>query len=565
MKTLLKIYSFLLCGLLMHHALFSQNSHKHQSVLTYSFDQAFIIITNEFASDSALKFAPTFVTPPYETRKIKVYGPSLSVNLVPIHKTADLFFLNKGILTPLTGKLADSTSRAEPLFNISDLQVNITRNNRLYKDWQNIQQSGTRQSEAWLIKKGNFLLFNDTLQPGETISLQFRNKRSGKTLINFSFEKMQPVLLPYVAKWSRNNSPEVSHTAFSEQRLREKDKELGSIDTFYQYWPPQYSRTSIEGTFNKYSKLALYFRKPSLSYPDTSLQYALTTGSIRDIRWQTTGHLLILPGLQSGKQYMLFIRYKDNPTGIRAFKFSTSPVWYQTGRFWLTGGALLLIAALLFFFIRYLIRFRREKARSRQLTQSLQSIRAQLNPHFVFNALSSIQGLINKNDITNANHYLTGFSNLLRESLRNHDKEFVPLEKELSLLDTYIALEKLRFGFKYTTQTDHDIDASGIEIPYLLLQPVVENAIKHGAGPKNTDGSITIRVYHENADLHILVTDNGTGFDTRTMEGNGMGIRITKERIRLLNRTLHGQSIHLVIKSTTAEGTDVHLTFQNWL
>jgi LytS/YehU family sensor histidine kinase len=262
---------------------------------------------------------------------------------------------------------------------------------------------------------------------------------------------------------------------------------------------------------------------------------------------------------------VLFTRYKDNPTGIRAFRFNTSPEWYQTWRFWLTAGAILLIAILLFFFIRYLIRFRKEKARSHQLTQSLQSIRAQLNPHFVFNALSSIQGLINKNNITNANHYLTGFSNLLRESLRNHDKEFVPLEKELSLLDTYISLEKLRFGFGYTIQTDHDINTSDIEIPYLLLQPVVENAIKHGAGPKNTDGNITIRIYRENADLHLLVTDNGAGFTIQPINGHGMGIRITKERISLLNRTLHGQFIHLAIKSTTAEGTTVHLTFQNWL
>ena len=122
-------------------------------------------------------------------------------------------------------------------------------------------------------------------------------------------------------------------------------------------------------------------------------------------------------------------------------------------------------------------------------------IRAQLNPHFTFNALSSIQSLMNQNKIEEANYYFTEFGSLLRTSLHNNEKEMLPLQIELQTLEQYITLEQLRFGFAYKIDVAKNINTSTIEVPLLLLQPLVENAIKHGISNLQNDGQISVEVY----------------------------------------------------------------------
>jgi len=142
----------------------------------------------------------------------------------------------------------------------------------------------------------------------------------------------------------------------------------------------------------------------------------MLAGKAKDTSWTSTGHLLILPQLESGKRYQLLVRYRENPSFIKVNTFYTSPARYQTaGFYWILASSLALLV-LTFFLFRYSIGLRTEKKKGRSLQTNLQSIRAQLNPHFIFNALSSIQSLINNKDIDGANHYLSAFSDLLRQS-----------------------------------------------------------------------------------------------------------------------------------------------------
>ena len=194
----------------------------------------------------------------------------------------------------------------------------------------------------------------------------------------------------------------------------------------------------------------------------------------------------------------------------------------------------------------------------------LKSIRLQLNPHFIFNSLNSIQGLINKNEIYEANNYLTEFSNLLRETLKNNENEYTPLSEELKNLESYIKLEQLRFKFSYTIFISDSLNTDNIELPSLFLQPLIENAIKHGISGLQEKGILNISFSQSENNLLIDILDNGKGFDF-DLKTNGFGLKLTKDRIELLNKSLNGQQIKLFFKTNNFNGTTVNLIFEKWI
>lgn len=189
----------------------------------------------------------------------------------------------------------------------------------------------------------------------------------------------------------------------------------------------------------------------------------------------------------------------------------------------------------------------------------LNSIRSQLNPHFLFNALSGIQNLMNKNEIDNANKYLSKFARLTRNVL--DDKELISLSQEKTLLDDYLQMEQLRFGFKYEINANNNLD--NIEIPSMLLQPFVENAVKHGIAQKGTDGKIIIAFIKQANDLVLTISDNGNGFDTQK-KSNGLGLQLSDSRIMLLNSIYKENPFILAILATNS-GTKISLTLTDWL
>ena len=170
---------------------------------------------------------------------------------------------------------------------------------------------------------------------------------------------------------------------------------------------------------------------------------------------------------------------------------------------------------------------------------------------------------MNQNKITEANFYFTEFSSLLRDSLRYNEKEKLPLEIELQTLESYIKLEQLRFAFKYEMIVSPAINTSIVEIPALLLQPLVENAIKHGISQLQKEGNIFIEIAAKEKDMMIEIKDNGSGFSSQ-QETKGYGLLLTKERIALANQSNKIQPIIMKMESNVT-GTSVILHFKNWL
>jgi tetratricopeptide (TPR) repeat protein len=180
----------------------------------------------------------------------------------------------------------------------------------------------------------------------------------------------------------------------------------------------------------------------------------------------------------------------------------------------------------------------------------MQALRAQMNPHFIFNCLSSINRFILKNESKTASNYLTRFSRLMRMVLINSQKQLIALEDELEMLRLYLEMERLRFknSFDYGITLLNEIDSGNIFIPPLLLQPFCENAIWHGlmhlpSVQSGRQGRLDIELSMQENILHCVITDNGIGREkaaemkSKTAEKEkSMGLKITTERLALINR-----------------------------
>jgi two-component sensor histidine kinase len=178
----------------------------------------------------------------------------------------------------------------------------------------------------------------------------------------------------------------------------------------------------------------------------------------------------------------------------------------------------------------------RKKEENKRLISELElkAIRSQMNPHFIFNALSSIQHFMNQGKNSEANQYLLNFAKLLRMVLATSEKKLTPLSDEIEQLELYLQLEQLRVPFDYRIEIDSTIQPNYEEIPGMLIQPIVENAVKHGIGA-NQGGTITIRFSKVDQVLLAEITDDGAGFVSSSQPMNGFGLKATEERLRLIN------------------------------
>ncbi|TDQ06621.1 sensor histidine kinase [Pedobacter metabolipauper] len=204
---------------------------------------------------------------------------------------------------------------------------------------------------------------------------------------------------------------------------------------------------------------------------------------------------------------------------------------------WSIGS--ILFASLIFLWI-YKARIsaiRRKESLVRQIKElEIKAIRSQMNPHFMFNALNSIQSLINNKQYKEANIYLEKFSLLMRRVLNNSEKTFVSLSDEIEAVSLYAELEKLRFDFIFSITIDKEINTDLTEIPGMIIQPLVENAIIHGIAQKGSKGILEILITKEPGYLSIQVIDNGKGLIAKAAEKqDGFGLKLVRERLNLLN------------------------------
>ncbi|HEX9509953.1 MAG TPA: histidine kinase [Puia sp.] len=292
-----------------------------------------------------------------------------------------------------------------------------------------------------------------------------------------------------------------------------------------------------------------------------------------------TGQILEIPGKffsQAGK-YELTIQNRVGGSYI-VIPFSVLPPPFLQKKATLKQILLYTVAALAGIGLLFLVYYRNNKrqlarsARSKQtMNLQLQSIRSQLNPHFMFNALSSIQNLMNKNDIAGANHYLAKFADLARKVLHSGNQEMISLEDELKILEDYLQMEQLRFGFEYKIKADETINIANTEVPAMLLQPFVENAVKHGVTALQKSGMIEIDIGRQNKDLVLTVSDNGKGFERNRNDHTrgdhtteGFGLKLSGERVELLNKIYKTQPTTLEITSQPS-GTTIMIKLENWI
>lgn len=302
------------------------------------------------------------------------------------------------------------------------------------------------------------------------------------------------------------------------------------------------------------------------------IEYKLETEASPGDQWLRSSDRVIplfnINNLEAGKTYDLYLRYNNTPDLFSHYKITVQQRWWQTALFKLTmlvlGVLLLLLMAFLWYRRRQQRQLQAALLRQQLLAAEMRSIRSQLNPHFVFNAMSSIQNLINKRDIYGANQYLALFSQLMRQVLANSQKNMITLEEELQTLHNYLELEKLRFGFSYSLHTSEIGNTGNIEFPAMLLQPLVENSVKHGISGLNAGGEINLYIRASGKDMVIELRDNGKGFDGQK-EQNGFGLRSVQDRIQLINQSVNDRSITMTIAPETGNGTSILLTFFNWL
>jgi signal transduction histidine kinase len=210
----------------------------------------------------------------------------------------------------------------------------------------------------------------------------------------------------------------------------------------------------------------------------------------------------------------------------------------------------------------YYRKYRERELRAAQLETTLaqaklDALRMQLHPHFLFNTLNSISVLMAE-DVKQARRMLTRLSDLLRVSLENQGAHEVTLKEELEFLESYLEIEQTRFQDRLTVRMEVDPKALDARVPYLILQPLVENAIRHGIAPRAAPGLIEIRARRENGMVELSVHDNGAGLCGARPENLMKGIGLANTRARL--EQLYGSSHSFELQDGDGQGLTVLIT-----
>ncbi len=331
--------------------------------------------------------------------------------------------------------------------------------------------------------------------------------------------------------------------AFRKIIIKELDVS-GQIRTFDK---PVYMKDTVyleKGDDNFHISLAVSeYRNPSV------IRYRYRLGG-EEANWYYTDHSdrnITFSGLSPG-WYSLLIEATDingSWSLSRNLVIRIKPFFYQTTSFRVAMPLLLLIllSALGWNIIRQLNHRERQK---RDMLRH-QALRAQMNPHFIFNALNSINYFISNNDRLSANRYIADFSKLIRTVLNNMNEDFVRLSVEIDALEDYLKIEHLRFGdkFDYSIEIDQDVKSEALRISPGLIQPFVENAIWHGVmGLNGRRGMISVKFRMKSAGLACTVEDDGVGrtrseaMKDKSLPKKSRGINLATERLKIINNIM---------------------------
>jgi signal transduction histidine kinase len=216
---------------------------------------------------------------------------------------------------------------------------------------------------------------------------------------------------------------------------------------------------------------------------------------------------------------------------------------------------ILMIAHTLWYYQRFQDRELRTAHLQTELAKAhLHALKSQLQPHFLFNTMHSISSLM-LTDVGAADRMMTQLSDLLRMSLENKSIQETTLSQELEFVNRYLEIEKIRFEDRLNAVVDVPQDTLDALVPHLLLQPLVENAVRHGISRCTGRGEIRIAARHDATTLYLDITDNGPGLEQGNQMKTGLGLRTTRERLR----TLYGGEQRLEIRSVREGGVEVRV------
>jgi len=292
--------------------------------------------------------------------------------------------------------------------------------------------------------------------------------------------------------------------------------------------------------YSESKNITISFSTLSIGNKDVTYQFSFSGNqqdNWRDIKGEEIN--LVNPGYGT---YELKIKAKtitsDYSTPVACTIIIAKPYW---AKWWFITLVISTGFALIGLIIRYRIlrafhqKEEKHKTEIKFLKSEYKALNALMNPHFIFNTLNNVQSLINKNEKLAANKYLRIFANLVRQNMHNISLELIPLQSEIEIVTNYLELEKLRFKelLNYAININEQIELSEIMIPPLLIQPLVENSIKHGILPrKSEDSFISIDVFLEDEFLVIAVKDNGIGIDAARKRSDRLHESYGLENIR---------------------------------
>ncbi|WP_316823895.1 sensor histidine kinase [Pedobacter miscanthi] len=298
-------------------------------------------------------------------------------------------------------------------------------------------------------------------------------------------------------------------------------------------------------------------------FKDLEVEYTLL-----NLKTRRSEHGISKTGFESLKlsantEYQLRVNYVLQQQSVGIGYLRIAPYWYQSAVTYVLISTV--VIAFGFLLVTAVLKNKIKSSRKQQQKLEEAAVRLQslLNPHFTFNALSSVQGLMNTDRIEEANFYLQEFSSLLRKTLSKSQQVFNSLDQELEMMRMYIRLEALRFNFSWDIEISAKLNAVDIQIPTLFIQPLVENAVKHGLKRLGNKGHLLIicKETQEKNTFVIVVKDNGTWLEKSL--GTGYGLSLTAERIWTINKMKKGQEIALHFNKQ--QGTEAVLTFHNWI
>jgi hypothetical protein len=318
------------------------------------------------------------------------------------------------------------------------------------------------------------------------------------------------------------------------------------------------------------------------SNPGENMHYYMLEGFDRSWRSAVSERTAYYYNVSPGN-YKFRVKASNNDEiwSERSLQFVIIPAWYSTMYFLLPATIFLIL--ILYAIVRWRIHkaFKQQLERSHtenQLTElkhrsamlEMQALRSQMNPHFIFNSLNSINRFILHSDKAKASEYLTKFSRLMRLILQHSEHSMVPLENELQALSLYLELEAVRFDhqFDYRITVEDDLDTSVIKVPPLIFQPYAENAIWHGLMHKEEKGLLEIMIDKEHYLLICRIRDNGIGRQhaeelnsKSASQHKSMGMKITAGRIEMLKAGENGHAnvtiYDLVLPDGSPGGTEV--------